>query len=94
MSDKTDVELDWYKKGYMDGALIEGPACYSEGYDAGANEAENQIVELLKSYSDKSPWMVSEALAIISGERAEIDDDMLDHLSEAITLENRHEEQT
>jgi len=76
MSEQTDVGLDWYKKGYMDGALVKGPASYIEGYDVGAKDAEEQIVKLLESYADKSPWMVAEALAIISGDRGEIDDEI------------------
>ena len=49
MSDKTDVELNWYQKGYIDGALIAGPTPYGEGYDAGVAETADRMVRLVQN---------------------------------------------
>ena len=49
MSDKTDVELDWYKKGYMDGALASPTPSYGEGYDAGVAETGDRMVRLVQN---------------------------------------------
>ena len=49
MSDKTDVELDWYKKGYMDGALASPTPSYGEGYDAGVAETADRMVRLVQN---------------------------------------------
>ena len=49
MSDKTDVELNWYQKGYIDGALIAGPTPYGEGYDAGVAETGDRMVRLVQN---------------------------------------------
>jgi len=49
MSDRTDVELNWYQKGYIDGALIAGPTPYGEGYDAGVAETGDRMVRLVQN---------------------------------------------
>ena len=49
MSEQKDVELDWYQKGYIDGALIAGPTLYGEGYDAGVAETGDRMVRLVQN---------------------------------------------